>query len=184
MMSLHINNHYPKKRGFAKNVLFAVRAVLCHEQVDMVAGDFYGAAWRKKSGDNQQRDSTTEKAFANTSLPIPHGSSPLWGPGNVPGERADVCGFTEPPNTDNEWQVRGHGTLEINCDVLGTRPTDQSCHHEVWIHRFTRQRSAGRPIPFSQRCPQQARPAAGQEKRQSTRPHVTIHFAPERGSSI
>ena len=142
MMSLHINDHHAEKRGFAKNVLFAVRTVTCHEQVDMVAGDFYGAAWRKKGGDNQQRDCTIEKAFANTNLQIPHGSSPLWGPGNVPGERADVCGFTKSSNTDNEWQVRGHGTLEINRDVLGIRPTDQSCHHEVWIQLSTRQRSA------------------------------------------
>ena len=45
----------------------------------MVAGDFNGAAWRKKNGDDQQRDSTIEEAFANTNLPIPHGSAPLWG---------------------------------------------------------------------------------------------------------
>ena len=79
MMSLHINTHYAKKRGIAKNVLFAVRTVMCQEQVDMVAGDFNGATWRKKSGDNQQRHSTIEEAFANTNQPIPHGSSPLWG---------------------------------------------------------------------------------------------------------
>ena len=33
-----------------------------------------------------------------------------------------------------EWQICGHGAFEINHDVLGIRPTDQSCHHEVWIH--------------------------------------------------
>ena len=84
----------------------------------MVADDFNGVVWRKKSGDDQQRDSTIEEAFANTNLPIPHGSSPLWGPGNVPGEWADVCGFIKPPNTDNEWQIRGHGEFEINRDPL------------------------------------------------------------------
>ena len=100
----------------------------------MVAGDFSGAAWRKKSGDDQQRDSKIEEAFANTNLPIPHGPTPLWGPGGVPREWADVCGFIKPPNSDGEWQIRGHGAFEINRDVLGIRPTDQSCHHEVWIH--------------------------------------------------
>ena len=134
MMSVHINTHYAKKRGIAKNVLFAVRTVMCQEQVDMVAGDFNGATWRKKSGDNQQRHSTIEEAFANTNLPIPYGSSPLWGSKNVPAEWADVRGFIEPPNTDNEWQIRGHGAFEINRDILGIRPTDQSCRHEVWIH--------------------------------------------------
>ena len=81
MMSLHTNNHFAKRRGIAKKVFFA---------------DFNGAAWRKKSGDNQPRDSTIEEAFAHTNLPIPHGSSPLWGPGNVPGEWANVCGFIKP----------------------------------------------------------------------------------------
>ena len=62
----------------------------------MVAGDFNGAAWRKKNGDDQQRDSTIESS-------------------NIDGER-------------------GHGAFEINRDVLGIRLTDQSCHHEAWIH--------------------------------------------------
>ena len=134
MMSLHINNQYAKKRGIAKNVLLAVRTVLRQEQIDFVAGDFNGAAWRKKSGGDQQRDSTIEEAVANTNLPIPHGPTPLWGPGGVPGEWADVCGFIKPSNSDGEWPMRGHGAFEINRDVLGIRPTDQSCHHEVWIH--------------------------------------------------
>ena len=29
---------------------------------------------------------------------------------------------------------RMHGASEINREVLGIKPTDQSCHHEVWIH--------------------------------------------------
>ena len=58
----------------------------------------------------------------------------LWGPGGVVGEWGNVCGFIEPPNADSEWHIRGHGAFEINRDVLGVRPTDQSCHHEVWMH--------------------------------------------------
>ena len=134
MMSLHITYHCAKRRGIAKNVLCAVHTVICQEQIDMVAGDFNGAAWRKKNGDDQQRDSSIEEAVANTNVPIPHGPSPLWGPRNVPGEGADVCGFIKPPNTDNEWQTRGHGAFEINRDVFGIRPTRQSCHYVAWIH--------------------------------------------------
>ena len=91
VMSLHTNNYYATRREIAKNVLFPIRTVACQEQVDVVAGDLHGAAWRKKSGDIQQRDSTIEEAFANTNLPIPHGPKPLLGPGGAPGERADVC---------------------------------------------------------------------------------------------
>ena len=61
------------------------------EQVDMVAGDFNGAAWRRRSGNEQRRNSTIERAFANTILPIPHGPTALWGPGGVPGEWP-MCG--------------------------------------------------------------------------------------------
>ena len=78
MMSLHINNQYAKKRGIAKKMLLTVRTVMHQEQVDMVAGDFNGAAWRRRSGNEQRHDSTIEEAFANTNLPIPHGPTALW----------------------------------------------------------------------------------------------------------
>ena len=61
MMSLH--NSDAKKRGIAKNVLVAVRTVMHQEQSDMVAGDFDGAAWRRKLVKDQRRDSTFEEAF-------------------------------------------------------------------------------------------------------------------------
>ena len=135
MMSLHINTHYAKKRGIAKNVLFAVRTVMCQEQVDMVAGDFNGATWRKKSGDNQQRHSTIEEAFANTNQPIPHGSSPLWGVQETfqrNGPTYVVSSSHRIQTMSGRYAVTAH--LEINRDILGIRPTDQSCRHEVWIH--------------------------------------------------
>ena len=35
--------------------------------------------------------------------------------------------------SETEWQIRMHGAHEINREVLGIKPTEQSCHHEVWI---------------------------------------------------
>ena len=90
MMSLHIDNSHAKKRGIAKNVLDAVRTAM--QQVDMVAGDFNGAAWRRKRGEGQQCVSTIEEAFADTKLPVPDGPTPLWGPSGVPDEWSDECG--------------------------------------------------------------------------------------------
>ena len=82
MMSLHIiNNQYAKKRGIAENLLLAVRTAMHQEQVDMVAGDLNGAPWRRRSGNDQRRDSTIEEAFANTNLPI------LQGPVSIVGTR-------------------------------------------------------------------------------------------------
>ena len=134
MMSLHINNHYAKKCGIGKNLLLTVRAVKLQEQVDMVAGDINGAAWRRQSGSDPRPISIIEEAFANTCLPIPPDPTPLWGPGGVPGEWSDVCGFLKPPGSENEWQVRVHGAFTIPFGMLGTKETDRSCQHEVWIH--------------------------------------------------
>ena len=63
-------------------------------------------------------------------------------------ECADVFGFIKSPQTDGEWQICGHGAFQINRDVLGIRPADQSFHREGWIH-FTRRRSTGRPSPYT-----------------------------------
>ena len=130
----------PRDAEWRKTFLFAVRTVLCQERVDMVA------AWRRKNGDDQQRGSTIEGACANTNLPIPHGRAPLWRPGGVPGERADVCGSVKPPNTDGEWEIRCHAAFEINRDVLGIRPTDQSylSHANAWPVDHYRSRNAVR----------------------------------------
>ena len=45
VMSLHINNNSAEKRGIGKKLLLTIRAVMLEEHVDLVAGDFNGAAW-------------------------------------------------------------------------------------------------------------------------------------------
>ena len=77
MMSLHINNAYAKKRGIAKNLLVTVRTVMHQQQVDLVAGDFTGAAWRRQSGSDSRFISSIEEAFVNTNLPLPPGPTPF-----------------------------------------------------------------------------------------------------------
>ena len=81
----------PKKRGLGKKLLLAVRATMQEEHVDLVAGDFNGAAWRQSKGNNIQPTSILEDAFADTDFPMPPGPTPLWSPGAVSGERTDVC---------------------------------------------------------------------------------------------
>ena len=123
VMSLDINNNYAKKRGIGKKLLFTIRAIMLEEHVDLVAGDFKGAAWRRATSANSM---------------APHGNdtqpTPLWVPGAVPGEWTDVCGFVKPPNSCDKWKVRLHGAFTIPRGTLGLRPRDQSCHHEVWLH--------------------------------------------------
>ena len=117
VMSLHINNNYAKKRGIGKKLLLTIRALMLEEHVDLVAGDFSGAAWRRLCGNG--RLSIIEEAFADTNLPMPP---------------TDVCGFLKPPDSSERWKVRQHGAFSIPHDTLGLRPKDQSCHHEVWLH--------------------------------------------------
>ena len=51
---------------------------MLQEQVDLVAGDFNGAPWRRQSGSDHRPISILEEAFAKTSLPIPLGPTQLW----------------------------------------------------------------------------------------------------------
>ena len=131
MLSLHISNIYAKKKGIAKKLILTLRAIMISQQVDLVAGDFNGTAWRCRSSNNL---STIDEAFTDCPLPTPPGPTPLWRPGSIPDNWADVCGFLKPPGSDRFWKVRTHGAFSIPRRTLGLRPTDQSCHHETWLH--------------------------------------------------
>ena len=58
-----------------------------------------------------------------------------WKPGSIPNNWADVCGFLEPPGSqrflegEQTWRLFHSSTTS-----LGLRPSDQSCHHETWLH--------------------------------------------------
>ena len=121
----------PKNVVFAKKLILAIHAVMLDEHVDLVAGDINGTAWRCS---NRNNISTIEEAFADCALPTPPGPEPLWGPSSIPGCWADVCEFLKPPESDQHWKVRLHGAFSIPHKALGLRPTDQSCHHETWLH--------------------------------------------------
>ena len=52
VMSLHVSTIYAKRRGIGKKLILTIRAVMLDEKVDLVAGDFNGAAWRR---DNRKK---------------------------------------------------------------------------------------------------------------------------------
>ena len=60
VMSLHISNIYAKKRGIGKKLILTILAVMLDEKVDLVAGDFNGAKWRR---DNRNSISAIDEAF-------------------------------------------------------------------------------------------------------------------------
>ena len=128
VLSLHISNIYAKKKGIAKKLIWTLRAIMISQEVDLVAGDVNGAAWRCRSRDNL---STIDEAFADCALPTPPGTTPLWRPGSIPTKWADVCGFLNHPGSQPFWKVSKHGAFSIPRQALGLRPNDQSCHHET-----------------------------------------------------
>ena len=76
-------NIYAKKKGIAKKLILTLCAIMICQEVDLVAGDCDGTAWRCRSLDNFI---TIDEAFADC----------LWGPGSIPNSCADVCGFLKP----------------------------------------------------------------------------------------
>ena len=82
--------HLRQKKGITKKLILTIRAIMIGQQVDVVAGDFNGTAWRCSNRDNI---STLDEASADCVLPTPPGPTPLWGPGSIPNNWADVCGF-------------------------------------------------------------------------------------------
>ena len=130
--SLHISNIYAKKKGTAKKINQTIRAIMISQDIDLVAGDFNGTAWRCRSRDNI---STIDEVFSDCALPTPPGPTPLWGPGSIPNNWADVCGFRKPPGSqrflegEQTWRL-----FQSSTSSLGLRPSDQSCHHETWLH--------------------------------------------------
>ena len=55
-------------------------------------------------------------------------------PGSILGNWADACGFLKLPESDQHWKVRLPGAFSNPHEALCLRPTDQSCHHEAWLH--------------------------------------------------
>ena len=77
VLSLHIGNIYAKKKGIAKKLILTLRAIMISQEVDLVAGDFNGTAWRCSNRDNI---SFIDEAFADCALSTPPGPTPVWGP--------------------------------------------------------------------------------------------------------
>ena len=90
VLQLHINNIYAEKKGITKKLIIIIRAIMISQQIDLVAGDFNGTAWRCRSRNNI---STIDEAFTLTAPSNATAPTPLWGRVSIPNNWADVCGF-------------------------------------------------------------------------------------------
>ena len=85
-----------QEKCIVKKIIQTIRAIMISQEVDLVAGDFNGTAWRCRSHENI---STVDEVFSDCALPTPPGPTSLWGPGSIPDNWADVCGFLKPPGS-------------------------------------------------------------------------------------
>ena len=119
MLSLH-SNIYAKKKGIAKKLI--------------VAGDFNGTAWLRSSWDQHQ---VYRRSFLQT-LRCQH----RWALHNCGDpNRFQKTGLMSVGSLNNLLKI-GIGryacmvrSFSIPRKTLGLRPTDQSCHHETWLHQ-------------------------------------------------
>ena len=97
----------------------------------ILTGDFNKAVERETpSGDfGDGRISPLEAAFGHTNTPWPtFGVAPLWGPGGEPngGNWPDCCGFMVLPESQVQWLVLRHGSINVVPADIGLRATDNT----------------------------------------------------------
>ena len=129
--SLHVRHIDAKKKGIAKKLILTIRAFMISQEVDLVADDFNGTAGRFRSRNNII---TVDVAFTDCALPTPPGLTPLWDLDQFRTTGQTSVDFLNHRGSDRYWKVRMHGAFSIPRRTLGLRPTDQSCHHETWLH--------------------------------------------------
>ena len=79
-------------------------------QIDLVAGDFNGTAWRCSNRDNM---STIDEPFADCALPTPPGLHHCGDPDRFQTTGLTSVGSLNPPDSDRYWKVRMHGAFSI-----------------------------------------------------------------------
>ena len=125
VLSLHINN------VFAKKIIHAVRALMISQNI----------LWLQESSMVQLGDVAVVTISVLLMKPLPivlclrrraphHCGDP--DPSRIIGRMSVV--FLSPPALNDFWKVSKHGAFSIPRQTLGLRASDQSCHHETWLH--------------------------------------------------
>ena len=133
-MSLHIRNHFAKKRGTGKKLSLSLRAVMLEEHVDLVAGDFNGAAWRRPC-ENDRKPPVLLKKLSPIRICqcrlAPHRCGAQV--------QCQVGGLLYVDFSSHQTHMKSGkydytGRFLSHHSTLGLREKDQSCHHKVWMH--------------------------------------------------
>ena len=105
VLSLHISNIHAKKKGIAKKLIQTLRAIMISQEVDLVAGDFNGTAWRCRSRNNL---STIDEASADCALPHAAGPHTFAGTWIHSGQLGRRLWISQTPGSQRFWKVNKH----------------------------------------------------------------------------
>ena len=137
--SVHINNECAKRRSVCIALLLLTRD-LCMKLGAVITSDFNKGAEREAvtSGlTDQRRISPLEAAFNCANAPWPtSGVTPLWSPGGEPHGSMwpECCDFVVLPESQNQWLLLRHGSINVVPATIGLKTTDRTWHYEQWLH--------------------------------------------------
>ena len=63
--------------------------------------------------------------------------------GELHGEWPECCGFVILPESQSQWVIMKHRSLNVKPADLGVKLSDQTWHHEQWLHLKFAAESAG-----------------------------------------
>ena len=101
VLPLHISNIYAQKKGIAKKLILTLRAIMISQEVDLVAGDF-----KEQRGVVAAETNSVLLMKPFLIVPCLRQWAPhrCGGPGSIPNNWADVCGFLKPPGSQRFWK--------------------------------------------------------------------------------
>ena len=131
VLSLHKSNIYAKKWGIAKKLILTIRAIMIGQHIDLVAGHFYGTAWRCRSRDKL---STIDQSIWTVSCLRPQAPhhcgdlDPFWTIGQTSADFSNHLALN----------VFGRCISMVHFPFHGSRlvyvPPIKAAHHEAWLH--------------------------------------------------
>ena len=138
--NVHINNGCARRRSVCIALLLLVLDFCMNLGAVILTGDFHKGAERVLASSAPtawRRISPLESAFNCVTTPWPtSGVTPLWGTGGEPHGNMwpECCGFVVLPESQNQWLIMRHESINAVPTTIGLKTTDRTWHHEQWLH--------------------------------------------------
>ena len=134
--NVHINNKCAKRRSVCIALLLLIRDLCVKLGAVILTGDLFKGAERESATNgqmDQRRISPVEAAFNCGNVPWPtSGVTPLWALAESP--TAACCGFVVLPESQKQWLIMRHGSINDAPAAVGLKTMDKTLHYEQWLH--------------------------------------------------